>query len=755
MIRILRHVCSSLVLGYVLLHSSTAAAQDRSALLASAQQLEISGDYQGAELAYREYLATQPEKSAESRHVRLKLPVLQEAAKYGAGPDVDLFLSALNARASSDIQGALSLLQGIPQQYPASSLIDDALYLTAYITMMDNFNFELAHNQLQSLRYSYPQSRYYDTALYSEAITQEQLGNRSLAITKLQELRDRHTSISLAGIAWPRDEYLARFWFGRSNDRIDYLQNHQKTASSIISLEPYGEQGYAWRAVVSVDSHDLTLLLNKSQVTAETRIVNGDGNELNTSDTTAFAGRVEGEPDSWVRITIAENNLRGMISVYGKKHQLVPKVSGGTLSDFNPLLLGDIDGNISNAPDHALYPPKSEDDFNNYMRNIKLSAAPAFEEGTVGLTALIGVVVDSKFNSYHGGRGAEEARAILNTTDGIFREQFGLALQIDTIIVIDNAEDDPMNLGSVTMEAMMRNFRDYRADSRDLGSDIAVATLFSGNKNSDAALGLAWIGSACRTDGFDVSVVSPYRLSDLLSTHEIGHSLGAQHDQDTACSDNSTHVMWPYLSNTTKRTFSSCSKESVNLVIANGNCFIDTLDIGIDLSVSETSAEVTVINHDNTRNTSGSTVTIDTNGVPNLTTVPPGCNAVDTTLTCVVGILGPTSSEHIELAFNTPLTDQDTVIATVKPIGFLDSEPDNNTLSADLHGNTVSLSGSNINSDLGTASGARPGGADPSASAAGALSLIDILLAAFLLFGACPITRVLSSGVRFRVRYFD
>lgn len=713
--------------------SASAVAQDSAGLLSEAWRLETEGDYQAAALAYRNYLASRPEKSAESRHVRLKLPVLQEAINYGTGAELDLYLSALNARAAGDIQGALSLLQRITREYPGSNLLDDTLYLIAYITMMDNFNFELAHDQLQSLRYSQPQSRYYDTALYSEAITQEQLGNRDLAVAKLQELRDRHTGISLAGIAWPRDAYLSRLWFDRSDNRLEYLQNHQKTASSIVSLQPYGEQGYAWRAVVSVDSHDLTLLLNQSQVTADTRVVNGDGNELPSGDTNAFAGRVEGEPDSWVRITIAQNNLRGMISVYGKKHRLVPTITGGTLSDFHPLLLGDIDGNVSDEPDQALYPPKSEDDFNNYMRNIKLSAAPAFEQGTVGLTALIGVVVDSKFNSYHGGRGAEEARAILNTTDGIFREQFGLALQIDTIVVIDSAADDPMNLGSVTMENMMRNFSTYRKSSQALAGDIAMATLFSGNKNSDSALGLAWIGSACRTDGYDVSVVSPYRHADLLSTHEIGHTLGAQHDTDTACASNSSNVMWPYLSSSTQRTFSSCSKESVNLVIANGNCFIDTLDIGIDLWVSEDLVEVTVYNHDNTRNTTGSTITVSTDALENLVAVPPDCKSSGTTLTCTVGIQGPSSSDTIALNFTTPLTDQDTVVAAAKPIGFMDSEPDNNTLSGDINGNILSLSDSNINSDPGTAAGARPSGGDASASAAGTLGLLECLLAALML----------------------
>jgi len=123
---------------------------------------------------------------------------------------------------------------------------------------------------------------------------------------------------------------------------------------------------------------------------------------------------------------------------------------------------------------------------------------------------MVGVVIDSKYNNYYSGRGAEEALSILNTTDGLFREELGIALKIETVVVIDNSANDPMNLGNVTMEDMMRNFRDYRLVSPDLGSGIGLATLFSGNKNTDSALGLAWIGSACRTDGYDVSVVTPY-----------------------------------------------------------------------------------------------------------------------------------------------------------------------------------------------------------------------------------------------------
>jgi len=74
----------------------------------------------------------------------------------------------------------------------------------------------------------------------------------------------------------------------------------------------------------------------------------------------------------------------------------------------------------------------------------------------------------------------------------------GVAIKVKNVILFSNINADPMNVGNVTMEEMMLNFKSYRVNNPDLGSDIGLATLFSGNKNSDSALGLAWIGSACR-----------------------------------------------------------------------------------------------------------------------------------------------------------------------------------------------------------------------------------------------------------------
>ena len=421
--------------------------------------------------------------------------------------------------------------------------------------------------------------------------------------------------------------------------------------------------------------------------------------ELDTT-VNAYAGIVAGEPDSWARITLDNQNARGTISVNGENHELLPVTTGGSLSDFHTLLLGDIDGNESESPDHALIPPKSEDKLYNYLRTIK-QADTQLTDGAVNQVAMIGVVIDSKYNDYYAGRGADEALTILNSTDGLFREQLGIALMVDTVVVIDNPATDPMNLGNVTMETMMRNFRDYRMESPNLGSDIGLATLFSGNKNSDSALGLAWIGSACRTDGYDVSVVTPYKFPSLLSTHEIGHTMGAPHDSDTTCASQNQHIMWPFLSSSSGRTFSTCSKNAVNEVMAANYCHVDAMDLSVTLAdVSADALSLSVSNEETQRSTPDAIITISGPGVGSATAVG-NCSSVSSDkLQCYLGTLKPLDSSQINLNFQNSLSDSDQVAVTVAGVGFIDVSTHNNSFQTDVYGNLSAYTASNASNSI-------------------------------------------------------
>jgi len=662
---------------------------DTDALLTQAKTYEASADYANAAAAYRSYLMVQAPKSAERRHARLKLPVLQEAVKHGPDPSLELYLAAMNLRAEGKIEEADSTLIGIIESYAGGALSDDALYLRAYIALMDHYDYHSAIDLLETLRYNYPDSRYVDTALFAEAISHEQLGSSQQAIAKMTELKDRHIGLSVGGISWARDEYTSRLWFERSTKRIEYLEEREAAATQLISMNEYSGDGYQWTAELLVEQQTMTLLLNESDAVNDVTVKSTTPNEVR-----AFSGMVSGQADSWARITMDGHSVRGMISVFGERHELIPVVSGGSLSDFHTLLLGDIDGHVSDKQEQALIPPKSEDDFENYLRSVRGVSNTQLTPGKVSQVAMIGVVIDSKYNDYHSGQGMTEALSILNTTDGIFREQFGIALKVDTVVVIDSRNNDPMNLGSVTMETMMRNFKDYRLASKDLGSDIGLATLFSGNKNSDAALGLAWIGSACRTDGFDVSVVTPYKMPSLLSTHEIGHTMGAPHDSDTSCSSQNGHIMWPFLSSASGRTFSSCSQQSVVETMSNNNCHIDAMDLSLTLeSIDSKSMLITVGNQDTQRAIPDAIVSLNGPGI-GAAHAPSNCwqLGVDQ-LECAMGALTPLQFSDLSFTFPNELADSTHIIASVEASGFLDVTTDNNSFRTDIFGNVESYSG--------------------------------------------------------------
>ena len=61
------------------------------------------------------------------------------------------------------------------------------------------------------------------------------------------------------------------------------------------------------------------------------------------------------------------------------------------------------------------------------------------------------------------------------------------------------------------------------------GSSVSLAHLFSGNTAIDEPVGLAWIDTACRSDGYDVGISTPYQHDILLAAHEIAHNLGLGH----------------------------------------------------------------------------------------------------------------------------------------------------------------------------------------------------------------------------------
>lgn len=435
----------------------------------------------------------------------------------------------------------------------------------------------------------------------------------------------------------------------------------------LLTTAPVHAVEYTRQMKLSANGETLTLLLRPSRVTADLQVVDTTGALLRVP-ASAYIGKIKGDDNSWVRLTQTRDSVDGVISRFGKRFRL--KQRDGRPVEIKP---------IANNHDRHI-------SFSSNRSRVAFSR-PTTSTTNVSRVAKIAIAVDSKFNAYHNGRGLEYALGLINSVDGIYREEFGLALQVVTAINVVDADADPFAYGNIAIENMLRGFRNFRMRTNLIDDDVSLVHLFTGNKPADEPVGLAWIDTACRTDGYDVGLSTHYKHDVLLVAHEIAHNLGALHDSDTACAASTDKVMWPYISAGTSQHFSSCTVETVQRALAR-SCHAEVIDLELALAVdNENTVRATVTNTDLVRANPAATLAIDLPEGGHATTVQGDCTANDTTATinntlgsnidCNVGTLAPGDESVMIFQLDTTFTDE--LFANVEPEHFVDVVRSNNT----------------------------------------------------------------------------
>ena len=624
----------------------------------------------------REYPASKKLAPAQTR-----IAVLQESSD--AGDSLPVFLDALTLRDTGRVDDALTALAVIAETHPAGPLTDDALYISAYLQVMDRYDFSAARISLQALQQRFPDSAYSDSAQYLDAIAMEQLGDTQGARLSLIELRERHTALNLPlGFRWPTGTMLSRYWFDRADRRLAIVDERIANASQIGSQEDADDGSL--QLAVNVDGQDLQLLLIPSPLTRSTQWLDAGLSDQPPPSIGVFDGHVVGVEDSWVRVTLQDGSLTGVIHLDGENKRLTPANMMGTLDYYQPSIRkpDTVPGVHSDLADTVLgldvliAPPEigsGEIDSGLSPRSISIKSDVR--------SVPISIVVDSQYDRYYAGAGMANALNNLNIADGIYR-QFGLALALDEALQFEDGAD-PLSLGAVPLESILRSFRDYRLQYQTLFGDSALSYLFSGNPKTDVTLGLAWIDTACRLDGYDVGVTTPSTFGDVLLTHELGHSFGAQHDTDTQCNDNSLSVMWPNISERTETTFSSCSQESV-LGARIKSCLQNSVDLQIAAYASDTAVRFSVTNPDSSM-TLAAQLTVETSS-PDQLDWPTACQAqTPTSATCTLAAIGPGVTYNIDLPVSAEFQNSAApVTGQVQPIDILELQQSNNLATISL-----------------------------------------------------------------------
>ena len=659
--------------------------------------------------------------------VQTRIAVLHEATD--AGNALTHYLSALDKRDSGDADAAISSLAFIIQQYAQNSLLDDALYLKAYVEAMDLYDFNQSLATLSVLESRYPDSAYTNSANYLRAINLEQIGNTIEAISQLEMLRERHTALALPfGFRWPEGTVLSRYWYERADQRLNMLNASLEKASQLRSRQDIADGSV--RMLVSVDGVDLSLRLVASTLTTETNWRDGQLGDRAPPSAAVYSGVVEGDDNSWVRAVLVDNQLSGMAYAFGKQFTLSNGTLVGTIDYYKPgsaasrarAVADSSSTEVELQLDGLLAPPISSP-------LIMRRASTSFADIRV---VPISVVIDHEYNQYYNGQGLSKVLSQINVADGIYRE-FGVALRINEVQLFDESDVNPMLSAPSTLESYLKDFRQYRLDQRTLFNQSALTYLFTGKQATDSPLGLAWIDTLCRTDGYDVGITKPTQIGEVLFTHEVGHSLGALHDTDTACASESRKLMWPHISSRTEREFSSCSKQQLGHARTKA-CLLDAIDLSVEAQLNAQTLEVSVINNESAASSDVS-LKIDAS-LAGLLEWPAGCQPNSPTgALCTFSRVGPSESRVLSLPVNNV---QGAATATIdleaEPIVSMDIVEHNNRVQFSM---ATQASNSLFVAENSTESTAGQAQANVSTAAAksgsGALAFAELVAYAFAL----------------------
>ena len=437
--------------------------------------------------------------------------------------------------------------------------------------------------------------------------------------------------------------------------------------------------------------YDFSLALSRNPAFSQTRVVrHSDGTAL-SGDTylpDLWSGVETTDPQSWVRLTHDNGRLAGEIHAFGRAFAIESAdqlnldnttanvMFDATLRSLPGVKTGEAGDYLVNAPELANTPLPS-----NIARNTDRSVTRAIR---------IGVVVDSLFNEFHGERGYARALTIMNTVDGIYQHQLGLAVLVDRIVVLDDPATDPMRDKDGDIEDMLIAFRDVRRSLSALRTDLTLVHLLTGLSDPNNIIGLGWINTACRLDGYDVSLSTPFAFDSLLAAHEMAHNLGALHDNDPSCESDRTTIMWPLLSGTTTSNFSNCSVEAIQPMIA-ASCNVNVVDMAVEVVTSVTSGVqnllIAVTNEDSVNRA---------DRVITQTKLPEGTRLIRSnglcalasdgiTLTCNHGSIAATATNTVTLLVDvTNLGSDRTVTAQLDATTYADININNDRASTDF-----------------------------------------------------------------------
>ncbi len=297
--------------------------------------------------------------------------------------------------------------------------------------------------------------------------------------------------------------------------------------------------------------------------------------QLEKGEVITFKGKVSGEPVSEARLTIDGEKIEGYFGVNGEKFFIEPAKN---YSRF------------ATKEDFVIYQEK--DAINSEGFTCQSELAEKIEDGksivvrrtspNVQNVLDIDIATEADFEFVTELGGANQANReilnILNMVEGVYQTELNLTISV----VYQSTWSMPDPFVAVTTQTLLTSFQNYWNTNRPttvIPRDIAH--LFT-SKPYAVLRGFSFVGAICRSPSFAYGLSGrvPFEPAKfLLTAHEIGHNLGANHAEVAQnCGDT---VMNMTITALTPFTFCAFSRTEITNFVTNNNSCLSSQSLAV------------------------------------------------------------------------------------------------------------------------------------------------------------------------------
>lgn len=362
---------------------------------------------------------------------------------------------------------------------------------------------------------------------------------------------------------------------GESFKQFDLVKLDDKVVfEKAKSKQPIEIQAYGREFEFVLTAHDLRASNYKA-----IESTNAGDRELERVEVKTYKGKLRNDFDSEVRFSVTEDGIEGLIYTGDNRKFFVTqaqkfsrhaeKSDAVVYSEYDLVKTLDLTNDTAILPDDI--EAKLDLGLELAQANVTDPTATSELSGAAELTDLktvrVATEADYQWVTQAGGATAanNEILGVLNLVDGIYKRDLNLSISV----TFQHAwsASDPYTSGS--MQAALDSFLSYwNANYPSSQYPRNTAHLFTGKFSYQ---GIAYSGIICRSSSYAYGVTGRSgNMSHLITAHEIGHNLGADHiDNSGSCASS---MMNPSLSGSVTNFCATSKSQIANYIASYGSC---------------------------------------------------------------------------------------------------------------------------------------------------------------------------------------